>query len=216
TTLEVLSIRSAKITDKGLAHLQGLTGLKGLSLGGTLVTADGLGKLQLKNLEVLEVSSSPVTEIHVHKYPKLRTLGAGQVERIHAKDAGNLKELGFFHAPITDVGLADIQHLTKLEKLSLIGCGKITDKGLAGLKGLSNLKRLDLREMPGLTDAGLVHLKGLTKLEFLFLSNTKITDAGMVHLKNLKSLLRVELDNTPVTQQGVHMLKVSLPKLVHL
>jgi Leucine-rich repeat (LRR) protein len=215
TTLQELSVRNAKITDKGLAHLQGLTGLKVLRLGGTLITADGLGKFDLKNVEMLEVSSSRVAEIHLHKYRKLRTLYAGQVERIHAKDAGNVKDLSFFHASLTDAGLADIEHLTKLEKLSLIGCAKITDKGLAALKGLGSLKRLDLREMPGLTDAGLVHLKGLTKLEVLFLSDTKITDAGLVHLKNLQSLLRVELDHTQVTPQGVQKLKMALPKLVY-
>jgi Leucine-rich repeat (LRR) protein len=238
-TLKILSIRNAKITDKGLGQLKGLTGLRELHLSGTLTTAAGLNRLSLKRLELLDVSGNRVAEIHLHKYPKLTTLYMSHVKHIHAKDAGSLQTLSLFHAPISDAGLADVRHLTKLEKLSLLGCSKISDKGLAVIQGLGGLKRLDLRETTAITDAGLVRLKGLSKLEILNLGKTKITDAGLVHLKGLQSLLRLELDgtqvtdaglkhlyglsklsflsylNTKLTPQGVQKLKKALPNLVH-
>jgi Leucine-rich repeat (LRR) protein len=237
STLKLLSLRgSARITDKGLGQLEGLTGLKELRLSGSLTTAAGLGRLSLKDLEMLEVS---VTEFHLHKYPRLKTLYGSQVERIHATGAGSLQTLNLYHAPITDAGLADVRHLSKLKELDLVGCSKITHKGLAAIQGLGNLKTLDLREATAVTDAGLVHLKGLTRLEILRLGKTKITDAGLVHLKGLRSLLRLELDdtqvtdaglehlsglsklgylgyfNTKLTPQGVQKLKKALPSLIH-
>jgi len=44
--LATLQIKSAKMTDAGLAHLKGLTQLKELSLEGTKVTDAGAGEFQ--------------------------------------------------------------------------------------------------------------------------------------------------------------------------
>ena len=60
--------------------------------------------------------------------------------------------------------------------------GQITDVGLAHLKGLTKLQGLNLTGTQ-ITDAGLVHLKGLTKLWGLNLMDTQITDAGVDELQ---------------------------------
>jgi hypothetical protein len=63
----------------------------------------------------------------------------------------------------TDVGLAHVGHLRKLEVLMLPETS-ITDDGLSHLESLRHLQKLGLLNCKGVTDAGLIHLRGLTSL----------------------------------------------------
>jgi Leucine-rich repeat (LRR) protein len=154
---------------------------------------------------------------------------------INLRDCINLRWLDLSHARITNTGLAHIEHLSKLEGLSLystplndistlakvtkleclcIGGSEITDKGLAPIKHLSKLWTLDLC-FTNITDEGVAHLARLINLHRLILSKTKNTDKGLTHLRGLKELKNLRLDGTQITDAGLVHLK-ELKKLEDL
>jgi hypothetical protein len=136
--------------------------------------------------------------------------------------------------PITDMDLAELKKLPKLENLNLSNT-RVTSAGLIHLAGLKNLKWLSLwntqvdddglRHLAKLTrlqsllldgtrvtDSGLKHLEGLTELdEWLGLVGTGVTDSGLVHLRGLTKLRQVNVRRTKVTAAGAKQLKKSLP-----
>ena len=66
--LKILSLHSTQVTDAGLAHLKGLTGLQILWLNGTQVTDAGLAHLQsLTGLRWLILTKTKVTDAGVAK-----------------------------------------------------------------------------------------------------------------------------------------------------
>ncbi len=152
-------------------------------------------------------------------------------------DLPNVTWLSMERSPIGNDGLAQIQELTRLEKLYL-GQSKVTGEGLRyirklenisnlslrGLKvansDLENLSKLDKLETLGLddtqiSDAGLVHLGKLPKLQFLWLNRTKVTDQGLEALQPCQSLTKLYLSGTKVGGPGLAKLKI-LPKLNYL
>ncbi len=106
----------------------------------------------------------------------------------------------------SDTELVHLAQLTRLERLSFIGCIYVTDTGLANLKGLTGLRALDLCHT-GVGDAGLAHLKGLNRLENLTLDSSAFTDEGLANLKGLTGLQSLDLINTRVTGEGLANLK---------
>ena len=60
---------------------------------------------------------------------------------------------------------------------------QVTDIGLAHLEGLTKLQSLDLYGTK-VTDAGLERLKGLSELQVLWVGDTEVTDAGLEHLSS--------------------------------
>ncbi len=105
-------------------------------------------------------------------------------ERMKAFDRVGIVDLE--GSTITDVDLAELGGLTKLECL-LLGGTAVTDAGLAHLSCLTNLKVLAVSDT-AVTDAGLVHLSGMTSLEVLAVNDTAVTSAGVVHLSRLTKL----------------------------
>jgi len=174
-------------------------------------TAAGLAQLNRKALQTLAMSTTSVAEIDLRDYPKLQVLSAGQLKALSAKDAGELRKLNLFHAPITDQGFADVRHLVNLQRLHLIGT-KLTDKGLAAVQKLDRLEELDLREATNITDAGLVHLAGLKGLKRLMIGETCLTyEKGLIHLKALKQLEKLDLMRTSISEPDLARLKADLP-----
>jgi hypothetical protein len=82
---------------------------------------------------------------------------------------------------ITDLGLAHLRDLVKLESLNLCRA-RISDSGLAHLRPFTALRDLDLT-FTGVTDSGLRYLRGLTKLERLKLGGTAVSEAGLERLR---------------------------------
>jgi len=69
--LDILGLRDTAITDTGLAHLEVLTGIKGLNLSGTKVTDAGLAHLKsMSRLTKLNVKNTAVTEAGVKEAKK--------------------------------------------------------------------------------------------------------------------------------------------------
>lgn len=103
TNLRGLWLNNDRITDAGLVHLKGLTGLQGLYLGCTGITDSGLAHLEgLTNLTELSIHTTKVTDsglVHLRRMTKLRTL------RIRS-------------TAVTDAGLEDLK--TFLPRISIV------------------------------------------------------------------------------------------------
>jgi hypothetical protein len=195
--LESLTLgQERQISDEGLAHVVGLTGLTQLLIPGTALSDNGLGTLKgLVNLRVLDLASTAVTDAglkHLASFPRLESL--------------SLSGTG-----VTDAGLAQLKGLPGLLHLHLAETG-VSDAGLAQLAGLTKLRSLSL-DQSKVTNAGLAHLANLAELRVLRLAGTGVTDAGMAQLGKLTQLEQVVLRDTTVSNQGVALLKQALPKV---
>jgi internalin A len=230
-------LRRALVTDKGLAHLRGLAGLRVLNLARTGVRGPGLAQLHgNKKLERLDLSQLPLGDEGL-KY----LAGFDSLTHLQLADNG-----------ITDKGFAHLAGLPNLRELWLLGRNDITGKGLAHLAGLANLRSLwltcrsispeglgylahmtylneltlnipelahieFLRNFVGLTqlslegtsiaDADLANIAGLNKLRDLNLGDTQIGDGALRHLAGLSNLLVLDLSDTRVTDASVNQLR---------
>jgi Leucine-rich repeat (LRR) protein len=92
--IEYVNLSRSKVTDAGLAHLQGLTSLQGLVLDKTQVTDAGLAHLQgLTSLRGLYLENTQVTD-------------AGLA---HLQGLTSLQELYLNNTQVTDAGLAELR-----------------------------------------------------------------------------------------------------------
>lgn len=123
--IEYVDFDDTQVADAGLAHLQGLTGLRWLSFNNTKVTDAGLARLQgLTGLQGLHLQGTEITD-------------AGLVY-LHA--LAGLQELVLDDTKVTDAGLIHLQGLTDLQCLFLDGT-QVTDAELAHLrKALPNCR----------------------------------------------------------------------------
>jgi hypothetical protein len=108
----------------------------------------------------------------------------------------------FLNRPVTDVDLAPLASLDRLEEVAISGA-PITDDGLKHVANLKALRIVSLWETRGITDAGLAHLSALTKVQTLNLYDCEITDAGLVHLRAMVHLENLLLGKTRVTGPGL-------------
>jgi hypothetical protein len=135
-------LENSRVTDAGLARLQGATLLRTLSLGGTAVTDAGLRRLQgMTQLQRLYLFKTGVTDA-----------GLAHLKRLTGLECLDLQYTG-----VTDAGLAHLQGLQQLRTLRLDGTG-VTDAGLPHLGSLAGLQRLHLR-YTGVTDVGVQNLQ---------------------------------------------------------
>jgi Leucine-rich repeat (LRR) protein len=141
-----------------------------------------------KNLTVLDLGETPVTD-------------AGLA---HFKDCRNLTYLNLDRTPVTDAGLAHFKDCKNLTGLILNGT-PVTDAGLAHFKDCKNLTGLELNSTP-VTDAGLAHFKDCRNLTYLNLDRTPVTDAGLAHFKDCKNLTQLDLGGTRVTDATLEFL----------
>jgi hypothetical protein len=177
---------NTRVTDAGLEHLKGLTGLQSLALNTTRVTGQGLAHLKaLTGLEDLSLESNSITDADLAYLDGLPWL----------------RELELSGSKITDAGLTHVRSLTGLQRL-ILRRTRMTDAGLESLKGLTELRQLGL-EGAQITDAGVEHLQGLKGLQRLWLDNTRVGDAGIEHLKGLTGLLQLGLQGTQITDAGL-------------
>ncbi len=116
-----------------------------------------------------------------------------------------LLHLQLNNCKITDVGLARLKDLSKLQYLDLNWQPGITDKGLEVVRGMRQLGQISMIQT-SVTDAGLEHLRGLP-LQDLALNSTKISDAGMKHISEFKALGVLGISHTSVTDEGVSQLR---------
>ena len=114
---------------------------------------------------------------------------------------------------MTDLGLAKLRKLKKLQQLDLSGLA-ITPAGLKTLAGLPDLRRLSLWNVGSLDDAAAPYLEALGNLTSLDLSNTSIGDATLARLAKLPNLRRLYVSETKVTPEGLTAFQQQHPESV--
>ena len=209
-TIENLDLRGCGTNNEGIAHLAGLTKLRGLRLSTrqaedtsdlssptSTVNDDGLDVLgQLTNLQVLALDNLIVSEAGLAKLKNLRQLKELYLAGTPITDSAlpiiaefpELRTLRIAETRIGDAGLAHLEKLPQLEDLDISRCQFITDAGLAHVGKLTPLKKLNLWRVSGVTDDGVAKLAGLANLEWLNLDNILFTDAGVKHLQPLSNV----------------------------
>jgi hypothetical protein len=212
-----------KITDAGMAVLEGMTKLTSLTFQDDLrvprITGVGLAHLhRMSRLMKLDLSLVPVTDdglshlrgpesiLEVRLY-KTKVTDAGL---IHLRVFPNLEVLDLRDTAVAGPGLADLAPLKRLHRLEL-EASQITDAGLVYLTGLTGLSNLSLCRTR-VSDAGLVYLTGLTDLRDLYLSGTRVSDAGLETLARMTQLEYLSLFDTDVTKAGLARLRAALPE----
>jgi eukaryotic-like serine/threonine-protein kinase len=148
--------RITGLSDAGLAHLEGLTGLTILYMDHSEVTDAGLARLKdLPVLTTLILDATPVTDDGL----------------AHLEGLTSLTTLGLALTRVTDDGLARLRRLRGLEELSLHG-DRVSDAELGHLTDLRRLTVLNLN-YTRVTDAALGRLKAITGLSDLFLNHAR-------------------------------------------
>ena len=114
---------------------------------------------------------------------------------------------------ITDLGLAKLSKLEKLQQLDLSGSA-ITPNGLKTLASLRDLRRLSLWNVKSIDDSAAPYLEALGNLTSLDLSNTAIGDQTLARLAKLPGLRRLYVSETKVTQEGLEAFRTRHPTTV--
>jgi beta-lactamase regulating signal transducer with metallopeptidase domain/Leucine-rich repeat (LRR) protein len=168
--LRQLTLRGpAKLTDAGLAPLEGLTRLVKLELPPQGLTDAGLAHLApLTTIEELNLSGGKITGS-----------GLAALKRWKA-----LKSLTLSESSFNDEGCRFLPQFVSLQTLGLDST-QITDGGLEAIGKLSNLRRLEIQNDTGVTDVGLAHLGQLKDLEWLYAMGTGISPQGVAALQNV-------------------------------
>ncbi len=193
-TLYSLHAGDTRVTDAGLAHFAGTTGLTYLNLMNTAATDAGLAHFAAnKKLGMLWLRGLNITD-------------AGLA---HFAECVNLAQLSLADTPITDAGLAHFKNCKSFGGVYLNGT-KITDAGLEHLKGCPRLTLLYLGGTK-VTDAGLEHLRESKSLSTLNANNTGLTDAAADALARFTALSYLNVAQTQVGKDGVAKLRKELP-----
>lgn len=234
-------LRTANVTDAGLAHLKDLSRLSAFCTAHTKLTAASFRHLpKLTHLDV--PAATDATMKGLGRLTGLTTLllwgdelSDDSLEEL--KPLENLRYLSLSARGASDAGVAALGHLRRLEWLS-VGGERLTDDGLkplaglthlrtlsvcslkvgdAGMKSLAKLDRLESLSVFGckVTDAGVAELAGLTRLRRLSLTGCRVTDGGLKSLAGMTQLRHLDLRSTSVTDDGLAAL-ASLTELVEI
>jgi hypothetical protein len=137
-----VDLDGTQVSDAGLEHLNGLTGLHDLSLRDTHVSNAGL--VHLKDLTALKRLSLDNTQV-------------SDTGLAHLKGLTALQGLYLINTDVSGAGLEYLTKLTELEYLNLLST-HVSDAGLEHLKGLTGLKYLDLTNTH-VSDVGVAELR---------------------------------------------------------
>jgi len=177
---------TGEITELNMEQISRLKKLEFLSLEAKRTSRAALGRLKaIPSLKALRVDIDGLGDAELQE---LATLS--QLTSLLITSKGN----------ITDVGVAPLKNLTRLEYL-VLGGTQITDAGVAHLAHLTRLKGLALPDATRVTDAAMPSLKGLGNLETLNVSWTQITNAGLQNLRGLPKLHHVNVQGTKATEK---------------
>jgi hypothetical protein len=170
---------SPEVSDRGLAALKDLLGLRLLALQ----HCDGItdaGLLRLRDIQ------------------KLEGLELGYCRQISAEGLASLKGLRHLQHltlqgdQIDDAALARIGDFEALQSLDLSWCEGITDAGMVHLTGLKALHTLNLAKTQ-IGDAGLVPLRDLKSLKSINLrACPQVTEAGVAELRKALPLAMID------------------------
>jgi len=128
------------------------------------------------------------------------------------KELPNLHKLVLGKSNLKAAGASAIGQCPELRYLGLADSG-LTDVDLANLKKLTRLEHLALSNNPRITDKGMQTVKGFERLRALYLANTALTDKGLVELKVLDGLRTLNVANTKVTAEAAEQFVDEMPNL---
>lgn len=214
---------SARITDRGLAHLSRLTNLQRVSIAHATITDAGLQQLrnlrQLKALCIYGPDTTGITDRGLAALEQLTDLRELRLLGTYLTDSGlkyvkrlsKLESLDLYGSLISDAGIKELGELSKLMELNLVN----TRVGDAGLEPLKNCKQLGSLELAGtrVTNTGLKHLGSLPRLHHLNLDSTAVDDVGLNNLRSCRQLTGLTLFSTKVTERGIKALQQAMPQL---
>lgn len=219
------------VSDRGLAHLRGITNLQAFLIDSPNATSGGLAFLRNnKKLETLLFDRTQIDDGGLEileSLPKLGFLRIGDSNRQNGRFWEQERPVRFENADLERLKLQSrlsrraiaITHsqLLGLENPNVREWGlknvpqAITDAGLVHLEGLTALHTVDLHGLR-IDGSGLRHLAGANRLQYLSLNRCQITDEGLATVKDFPILIRLELRDTLITDAGLENLK-SLPRL---
>jgi beta-lactamase regulating signal transducer with metallopeptidase domain len=217
-----LDARWRDLTDRDIAPIAHLTGLRALDLSENRLNMHGPGLAALgtlKNLEWLNLWFTPVEtlpENGIRQFPRLRFL-SGHFRHNSAavmRQCADLKELEFVSfrsgPSITAKDVAHLSNKSSLHGLVLYNM-EMTDETFAGLQNLPNLRYLGVGRNQ-VTDLTMAAIAKMRELRYLDLHQTALTDAGLALLATLPHLKTINLAYTGVTDAGLESLE-SMPSL---
>ena len=218
TTLRNLDLRECRITNAGLASLEGLERLAALRLSGKsgATTVDDAGMIHLVRLPALRTLMLDhlwVSEKGLETLAPLRRLEELTLAQTLAGDDAlpviarfaTLKRLRLAKTAVTAEGVAALVKLDRLVDLDLSECASLDDAALESVGTLVSLERLNLWRVP-VGDAGIAQLAPLVRLRWLNLDNTLLSDAGLAALAGMKRLAFLHAGSTAVSNAGLDSL----------
>ncbi len=222
--LKSLDVSFTQITDVGLEHLASLAQLEELNLGGNKISGASLHVLKLlpklRKLSFYGIQrrnagwcwAPVVTDFELDTISLLSGLEDLNIGSGVALGAARPGDLGPADGEaecriaggtrITDLGLAKLSKLEKLQHLDVSGSA-ITPNGLKSLANLRDLRRLSLWNVKGIDDTAAPYLEALGNLTSLDLSNTAVGDETLGRLSKLSGLRRLYVGETRVTPAGL-------------
>jgi tRNA A-37 threonylcarbamoyl transferase component Bud32/Leucine-rich repeat (LRR) protein len=199
--VESVSLSGTKVSQNGLAHLQGLTTLRQVDLGTLRLPPTAVESLR-KALPGCQVLVREPADVEVAR----AVLGAGGHVTIFTERNQLLRDLKAI------VQLPAGQY--SLRAVNLDDISGIDDAALAKLSELPQLESLFLTNT-AISDAALARVAACKSLQELGLSGTKITPAGLSSLAPLPKLARLYVAKTTLGSEGLRQLG-DLTGLTHL
>ena len=184
-----------RLTDAGLEYVARLTGLRSLNLCGCEVTATAVIKLSRLLPTCAVVADSLL-------WGMLQDLSATRgIESVLSLDWSG------YHEEVTDDWLACLESFTSLESLDLTGCPEVTSRGLEQLQHVPRLQSLSLGGCE-FDDDDLEHLDKISTLRHLRLVECEcVTEDGFAHLSRLVNLRSLDFSGSEsITDGGLECL----------
>ncbi len=152
----------------------------------------------LKQLEILSVSSERITDAGLAQLARVKTLRWLEINTTNIKGPGlaelsKLSNLEFFSPCGFGFNNQKLQYLagnTTIKRLPLGGTAKfmqIDDDSLAILARVKGIEDLNFHWNESITDAGVAHLAAMPHLKTLDINHSRVTAKGIASLKNVKA-----------------------------
>jgi len=202
-SLELLVLKSVRMTDEGLKVLSGLPSLNHLILDGNFTNNAVLYLKDIPSLRTLKIDTQRFNDWgmqNISSLTQLENFNAHWIEGItdrgvaYLKNMPSLKSLDIGHAKLTDKAMLDLNQIHTLEYLRLPNYG-LTDAGLKHVTELQNLRNIwvGCSSRSPLTDESLYSVSQLKNLEVLSIGGEGLTDGGMKHVAKLTNLKRLSI-----------------------
>jgi formylglycine-generating enzyme required for sulfatase activity len=186
---------SGGLTDKGIAHLGGNTGLSRLQLFEVEASGEFLKGFSQIPLEELSLTARAGAEVRFLDENAVLLGGFSNLSHLALNQQGLL----------TDATLLTVGALTGLTELNLHGCTGISPSGFPPIGKLHRLRSLNLQGTAA-GDEAVAALSGVPRIEILRIGSPNLTDQGLAEISKLFSLQNLYIETCLGTDEGVRHL----------